>query len=280
MSRWRFRAKITGAPGPSPASIVVLRGVELTYPGPPPVRALLPTDLAIDAGQYVAVAGPSGSGKSTFLNVLGLLDRPTAGRYEFEGIDVAALGEAERTALRGRRIGFVFQSFHLLAYRSAMENVALGLLYTRTPRAARSRAAAEALSAVGLGHRRHALPTTLSGGESQRVAIARALIGSPALLLCDEPTGNLDSATAAGILDLLDQLHASGMTIVVITHDPAVAARAQRAVHIRDGRLTEGGHGTEETEKTDETKVTEETEETGHARVPQEHCPADGDHGT
>lgn len=230
------------------APLIDLRAVSVTYPGPPPVTALRPTDLHVAAGEHVAIVGPSGSGKSTLLNVLGLLDRPTAGRYGLDGVDVASLTEAGRTALRGRRIGFVFQSFHLIGYRTALENVELGQVYAGTPRAERRRNAEAALAAVGLGHRRHALPTTLSGGESQRVAIARALVGSPALLLCDEPTGNLDSATAAGILDLFDDLHATGVTLVVITHDPAVAARARRALTIRDGRLTEppGGQPTEE----------------------------------
>ncbi|MEJ3748577.1 ABC transporter ATP-binding protein [Actinomycetes bacterium KLBMP 9797] len=218
--------------------LLVLDRVALTYPGPPPVVALHPTDLRVEAGDYLAIVGPSGSGKSTLLNILGLLDRPTAGRYHFAGVDVATLSEAARTALRGQRIGFVFQSFHLIPYRSAAENVELGQLYTRVPRAARVRDAEVGLGAVGLSHRGHALPTTLSGGESQRVAIARALVGAPALLLCDEPTGNLDTATAAGILDLLARLHATGVTIVIITHDPAVARRAGRVVAIRDGRLT------------------------------------------
>lgn len=224
-----------GADGP----LIALNQVAMTYPGPPPVPALLPTDLRIYAGDHLAIVGPSGSGKSTLLNILGLLDRPTHGRFEFSGIDVAGLREGERTALRGQRIGFVFQSFHLIPYRSVLENVELGQLYARTRRVDRTRDAEAALAAVGLRHRMYALPTTLSGGESQRVAIARALVGAPALLLCDEPTGNLDSRTAAGILDLLDQLHADGVTLVVITHDATVAARAQRVVAIRDGRLTE-----------------------------------------
>jgi putative ABC transport system ATP-binding protein len=225
---------------PSRPPVIRLLGVALTYPGPPPVRALRYTDLKVDAGEHVAVIGPSGSGKSTLLNVLGLLDRPTAGRYELEGIDVAALPEGRRTALRGQRIGFVFQSFHLLPYRTALENVALGRLYTGTPRAERLVGAARTLARVGLAARTHALPTTMSGGERQRVAIAPAQAGSPSLLLCDEPTGNLDSGTATTILDLLDGLHAEGMTILVITHDPAVAARAARLVEMRDGELRDG----------------------------------------
>jgi putative ABC transport system ATP-binding protein len=219
------------------APVLRFDAVGRTYPGPPPVEALRPADLTIDAGEYVTVVGPSGSGKSTFLNIVGLLDRPTAGRYELDGIDVNALPEARRSALRGRRIGFVFQSFHLLPYRTAAENVALAQLYTGPPASHRTGAALEALAKVGLSHRAHATPTTLSGGEQQRVAIARALVNQPSLLLCDEPTGNLDSETAAVVLELLDEVHAAGFTVIVITHDPQVAARADRRVTIRDGVL-------------------------------------------
>ena len=217
--------------------VIRFSGVGLTYPGPPSVPALRPCDLTVASGEYLAVVGPSGSGKSTFLNVAGLLDRPTTGTYELDGIDVGGLGERDRTALRGRRIGFVFQAFHLLAYRTASENVALAQLYRGEPRAHRLAAAAAALDRVGLAHRREALPTTLSGGERQRVAIARALVNRPSLVLCDEPTGNLDSATAGSVLELFDELHADGMTVVIITHDPAVAARARRTITIRDGHL-------------------------------------------
>ncbi|MCM2426846.1 ABC transporter ATP-binding protein [Streptomyces sp. RKAG337] len=216
-----------------------LRQAALTYPGPPPVAALTACDLTVGAGEFVTVVGPSGSGKSTFLNIVGLLDVPTSGSYLLDGIDTGALKDADRTALRGRRIGFVFQSFHLLPYRSAVENVRLALLYGAVPRAASHERAREALARVGLGHRLDAAPTRLSGGEQQRVAIARALVSRPSLLLCDEPTGNLDTATAGAILGLLDELHADGMTIVVITHDPLVAARGARTVSIRDGVLTE-----------------------------------------
>ncbi|MFJ8789465.1 ABC transporter ATP-binding protein [Streptomyces sp. NPDC102462] len=219
--------------------VIELRGAALTYPGPSPVRALLPCDLTIHAGEFVTVVGPSGAGKSSFLNVLGLLDSLTEGRYLLDGIDVDALRDAERTALRGQRIGFVFQSFHLLPHRTAWDNVALALTYRGTPRRERRARAREALEQVGLGHRIRALPTTLSGGERQRVAIARALVGRPSLLLCDEPTGNLDTATAESVLQLLDRLHRTGMTIMVITHDPAVAAHGGRTVAIRDGLLSE-----------------------------------------
>jgi putative ABC transport system ATP-binding protein len=219
--------------------VIQLRGLARTYPGPPPVPALRPADLVIKASDYVAVTGPSGSGKSTLLHLLGLLDVPTGGRYLLDGLDTSTLGDRDRSWLRGRRIGVVFQEFHLLPYRAALENVLLAQLYNQTPRAGRLAAAAAALGAVGLGHRLDALPTTLSGGESQRVAIARALVNQPSLLLCDEPTGNLDSANAAALMDLLDQLNADGYTIVVITHDPKVAAHAARTIAISDGMLTE-----------------------------------------
>jgi putative ABC transport system ATP-binding protein len=228
------------------APVIELDGLARTYPGPPPVPALRPASLVIDAGGYVAVTGPSGSGKSTLLHLLGLLDTPTGGRYLLDGLDTSKLGDRGRCALRGRRIGVVFQAFHLLPYRTALENVLLAQLYNNTPRGARLAAAIEALDAVGLGHRLDALPTTLSGGESQRVAIARALVNTPSLLLCDEPTGNLDSATAAALMGLLDELNAAGYTIVVITHDPAVAAHADRTITISDGVLsgrTGAGHG-------------------------------------
>jgi putative ABC transport system ATP-binding protein len=219
--------------------VIELRGLARTYPGPPPVPALRPASLVIEAGDYVAVTGPSGSGKSTLLHLLGLLDAPTAGSYLLDGLDTSALSDGDRSALRGRRIGFVFQAFHLLPYRTVLENVQLAQLYNQTPRAGRAPAAAAALEAVGMGSRLDALPTTLSGGESQRVAIARALVNQPSLLLCDEPTGNLDSRNAAALMGLLDQLNAGGFTIVVITHDGAVAAHAGRAVTISDGQLSE-----------------------------------------
>jgi putative ABC transport system ATP-binding protein len=223
------------------APVIELRGLARTYPGPPPVAALRPTDLVIEAGEYVAVTGPSGSGKSTLLHLLGLLDWPTAGSYLLDGADTSAMRDAERCALRGSRIGFVFQSFHLLPYRTAVENVQLAQLYNQTPRSGRTSAAIGALRSVGLGHRLDALPTRLSGGESQRVAIARALVNRPSLLLCDEPTGNLDSQNAATIMALLAELNEAGFTIVVITHDPGVAARAGRTVSIMDGRVSEDG---------------------------------------
>lgn len=220
-------------------AVISFQGIGRTYPGPPAVDALGPVDLTIRGGDYLTVVGPSGSGKSTFLNIAGLLDRPSYGHYELDGIDVGALTEAQRTALRGQRIGFVFQSFHLLAHRSAVENVMLALLYRGVSRAERQERALEALERVGLAHRAWAMPSTLSGGECQRVAIARALVGHPSLLLCDEPTGNLDSRTTESVLDLFDAVYAAGQTLVIITHDPIVAARGHRQVLIRDGRLTE-----------------------------------------
>jgi macrolide transport system ATP-binding/permease protein len=205
-----------------------------------------PVSLTFHAGSYTAITGPSGSGKSTLLNLLSLLDRPTAGEVTVGARSTNSLSDAEVDAVRGETIGMVFQSFHLLAGRSAKENVELGLWGLEISRAERSQRAMDALDAVGLGHRHDAEARTLSGGESQRVAIARALARDPLVLLCDEPTGNLDSATAASILDLLDELHASGLTIVVVTHDPTVAGRAQSAVHVVDGRIVETAAGAPE----------------------------------
>jgi putative ABC transport system ATP-binding protein len=224
---------VTGVP------VVELEGVARTYPGPPLTHALRPTDLVVRQGEYVAVVGPSGSGKTTFLHLVGLLDLPTTGRYHLGGVDVTRLAEPRRCALRGRRIGFVFQAFHLLPYRTAMENVILAMLYNGVRRADRVARATEALTSVRLGHRLHAMPTTLSGGERQRVAVARALVNRPSLLLCDEPTGNLDSATAESVLEIFDDLHSAGITLLVVTHNDEVARRAQRVVCIRDGRLEE-----------------------------------------
>ncbi len=219
-------------------TFIRLEQAALTYPGPPPVPALLPTNLTVGRGEYVSIVGPSGSGKSTLLNVLGLLDRPTEGKFFLDGVDTGALSERERTALRGHRIGFVFQAFHLLPRRTAMENVALAQLYRATPARQRREQAREALERVGLGHRLNAEPARLSGGERQRVAIARALAAQPGLLLCDEPTGNLDSANAATVMQLLAELWHDGMTILVITHDPTVADQAPRRIVISDGVVT------------------------------------------
>ena len=220
--------------------LVAMHGVERVFPGPPPVRALAPTDLAVHHGEYVALVGPSGSGKSTLLGLVGLLDRPVRGTYEFCGRDTAAMRDYERAAVRARHIGFVFQALRLLPFHTALENVMLAQLYGGAPRAAHRPQAAEALALVGLSHRARVLASALSEGERRRVAIARALVNRPTLLLCDEPTGNLDRAAAAAILDLLDALHAVDTTLLVATHDPAVAARARRAITLRSGVLEPG----------------------------------------
>jgi putative ABC transport system ATP-binding protein len=219
--------------------VLELEGIERRFAGPPEHVALRSVTLAVDPGELVTVVGRSGSGKSTLLNVLGLLDRPTGGRYVLDGRDVRDLGDVERSRLRGEHIGFVFQGFELLPRRTALDNVMLAGLYVGTPRAERRARALEALDTVGLGHRAHQLPTTMSGGEKQRVAIARALSGSPSLLLCDEPTGNLDSASAAQVVDLLESFNAGGMTVVLITHDADIAARGARTFALHDGVLAE-----------------------------------------
>jgi putative ABC transport system ATP-binding protein len=222
-----------------PAPVVELRDISRIFPTEPPVVALQNVDLIVMPGDHLAVAGASGSGKSTLLNLLGLLDRPTDGTYLLDGLDTSELTEGQRAAERGRRLGFVFQAFHLLSHRSVEENVMLAELYRGESRAGRLQRAIAALEVVGLGHRIGFLPTKLSGGERQRVAIARAIVGSPNLLLCDEPTGNLDSQNTASVLALFDELRERGLTILVITHDHEVAAHAQRRVHMVDGRLTE-----------------------------------------
>ncbi|MEP6981892.1 MAG: ABC transporter ATP-binding protein, partial [Nakamurella sp.] len=204
----------------------------------PEVLAVKGVDLAVERGEYLSIIGPSGSGKSTLLHVLGLLDRPTSGTYLLDGVDVAKMTEGDRAGMRGGRIGFVFQAFHLLASRSVVDNVMLAMVYQDVPRRDRRPRALEALERVGLGHRLDFAPAQLSGGERQRVAVARALVGRPSLLLADEPTGNLDQANAAGVLDLFDDLHTAGITIAVITHDEQVSARAQRRVRITDGELS------------------------------------------
>lgn len=221
------------------APVLALEGITRTYvSGEVEVAALADVHLRVERGEYVSIVGPSGSGKSTLLNILGLLDRPSAGSYLFEGLEVATLDEADRTAVRGRRIGFVFQAFHLLSHRTVVENVTMSMLYTGVPPRERVERARAALASVGLDHRADFTPTRLSGGERQRVAIARAVVADPAILLADEPTGNLDSRTSDAILGLFDDLRAAGLTIVMITHDASVAARADRSVSIRDGRLS------------------------------------------
>ncbi|MFI9383514.1 ABC transporter ATP-binding protein [Kutzneria sp. NPDC052558] len=219
--------------------VIRLDGVSRVFPADPPVHALTDVRLSVAHGEYVSIVGASGSGKSTLLNTLGLLDKPTSGSYMLDGLETVGLNDRERTSLRGSRIGFVFQSFHLLGYRSAVDNVAMAELYGKTGRRNRLERAEQALEQVGLGHRAGFRPDKLSGGERQRVAIARALLGRPALLLCDEPTGNLDRANTSGVLDLFDELAAKGVTLVVITHDEQVSRRAHRRVRIEDGRLWE-----------------------------------------
>jgi len=209
----------------------------------PAVHALVDVDLHVEPGEWLAVTGPSGSGKSTLLNVIGCLDRPTGGSYFFEGIDTGALSDNERAGLRSKHIGFVFQSFHLLPHRSVLENVMLAEVYRKQSHYGRRERALAAIEKVGLSHRADFLPTKLSGGEKQRVAIARALVGSPSMLLCDEPTGNLDSKSTSDILDLFEDLNQQGFTLVVVTHEEYVANRAARRVHMIDGKLREVANG-------------------------------------
>jgi ABC-type lipoprotein export system ATPase subunit len=219
--------------------LIELRGVSRVYGTDPPVEALRGVDLEIRRGDWIAIVGPSGSGKSTLLNILGCLDRPSGGTYTIDGIDASTLGDSQRTALRARNIGFVFQAFHLLGHRTALENVMLAEVYAGTERAGRKERALDALGRVGMIDRADFPPVKLSGGEQQRVAIARALLGSPRLLLCDEPTGNLDSANTDALLSLFDSLGEEGLTLIVITHDEDVASHARRVIRIVDGRLSE-----------------------------------------
>jgi len=218
------------------SAIVELRDVTRTF-GSPPVQALRGVSLTVEAGELVAIIGPSGSGKSTLLNILGSLDRPTSGTAIIDGENIATLSDDHLAAIRAHRLGFVFQQFHLADGRSAVDNVADGLLYQGISAQERRSRAESALTTVGLAHRFTNKPHQLSGGERQRVAIARAVVGEPSLLLADEPTGNLDSRAGAGIIDLLHQLNENGTTVIVITHDNALAEKLPRSIRVKDGRV-------------------------------------------
>jgi putative ABC transport system ATP-binding protein len=218
-------------------SVLDVENVTKSYPGQPPVEALRGVSLTIGPGELVGIVGPSGSGKTTLLQLMGTLDRPTSGRVRITGQDVATMADEDVAYLRATRIGFIFQQFFLAEHATVLDNVADGLLYAGIPVKQRRERALDALEMVGLAERPLARPTQLSGGQRQRVAIARALVGQPAIVLADEPTGNLDQATGHAILDLIDRLHQAGSTIAVITHDHAIAERAPRIVQILDGEL-------------------------------------------
>ncbi len=219
--------------------LIVMHELTRVYDlGPQKIFALNGVNLTIEQGEYVAIMGPSGSGKSTLMNIIGCLDTPSSGTYVLDGVPVETLNDDELAAIRNRKIGFVFQTFNLLARTTALQNVELPLVYAKIPRAERRRVAEEALAAVGLQDRMSHQPNELSGGQRQRVAIARALVNKPSLLLADEPTGNLDSQTGREILDLFRDLHARGNSIILVTHEDDVAKEARRIVHIRDGKVS------------------------------------------
>ncbi|HZY04839.1 MAG TPA: ABC transporter ATP-binding protein [Anaeromyxobacteraceae bacterium] len=230
----------------SEAPLIALEGITRVYTvGSEEVRALDGVSFQVARGEYLAVVGQSGSGKSTLMNILGCLDTPTSGRYAIRGEDVRGLADDALADLRNREIGFVFQTFQLLPRSTALANVELPLVYRGVPRRERREAARRALEAVGLGNRTHHRPNELSGGQRQRVAVARALVGEPSLLLADEPTGNLDSATGEEIIRLFEELHQRGHTILLVTHEPRLAARCPRAVRLSDGKVVADGPGRE-----------------------------------
>ena len=217
--------------------VLEVEGVTKSYPGEPPVEALREVSLTVGPGELVGIVGPSGSGKTTLLQVMGTLDRPSCGRVRITGLDVAAMADEDVAYLRATRIGFIFQQFFLAEHSTVLDNVADGLLYAGIPLSQRRRLALEALELVGLAERPNARPTQLSGGQRQRVAVARALVGQPAIVLADEPTGNLDQSTGQSILALIERLNRAGSTIILITHDRAIAERMARTVEILDGRI-------------------------------------------
>ncbi len=225
-------------PGDADTPVIRFRDVYRTYEmGDQVLHALGGVDMDIQRNEYVAIVGASGSGKSTMMNIIGCLDRATKGDYLLNGTNVGDMSEAELARARNREIGFVFQSFNLLSRASALKNVMQPLVYRGVPGATRKRIAAEALGHVGLGDRMDSRPNQLSGGQRQRVAIARALVGTPAILLADEPTGNLDSKTSREIISLIDQLHKQGQTIIMVTHEPDIAGHCERVIHLEDGKV-------------------------------------------
>jgi putative ABC transport system ATP-binding protein len=229
---------MTAMPQPAPAHLIEMQELTRVYDlGPQKIYALRGVNLTIEPGEYVAIMGPSGSGKSTLMNVIGCLDTPSSGSYLLDGVPVETLNDDELAAIRNKKIGFVFQTFNLLSRTTALQNVELPLVYAKIPRAERRQLAEEALVAVGLADRMNHQPNELSGGQRQRVAIARALVNRPSLLLADEPTGNLDSQTGREILDLFQELHARGNSIIMVTHEDDVAHEAKRIIHIRDGKV-------------------------------------------